>query len=65
MTVDGKLISSIEKGLLIFAAIAKDDSATEVESMASKILKLKMWDDDNGVKVGCSLQSISAFYICV
>lgn len=45
VTVDGQLVSSISKGLLVFAAVAKDDSKSEVESMASKILKVKLWDD--------------------
>lgn len=41
MTVDGQLISSISKGLLVFAAIGKDDTEKEAISMASKILKVK------------------------
>lgn len=41
VTVDGQLISSISKGLLVFAAIGKDDTEKEAISMASKILKVK------------------------
>ena len=47
MTVDSVLVSSIGKGILVFAAVAKDDTRKEVESMAAKVLKLKMWPDDN------------------
>lgn len=47
VTVDGQLISSIGKGLLVLAAISKDDTDKDVESMASKILKAKLWDDES------------------
>jgi D-tyrosyl-tRNA(Tyr) deacylase len=45
--VDGQLVSSIGKGLLVLAAISKDDTEQDVEAMASKILKTKLWDDDS------------------
>ena len=48
MTVDSTLVSSIGKGVLVFAAVAKDDTRKEVESMAAKVLKLKMWPDEIG-----------------
>ena len=48
MTVDSVLVSSIGKGILVFAAVAKEDTRKEVESMAAKVLKLKMWPDDTG-----------------
>jgi D-tyrosyl-tRNA(Tyr) deacylase len=41
------LVSSIGKGLLVLAAISKDDTEQDVEAMASKILKTKLWDDDS------------------
>ncbi|KAK3214725.1 hypothetical protein GRF29_19g1087512, partial [Pseudopithomyces chartarum] len=47
VTVDGQLISSIGKGLLVLAAISKDDTEKDVESMPAKILKAKLWDDDD------------------
>lgn len=45
VTVDGVLISEIGKGLLVLAAVSKDDTEKDVESMANKILKAKLWDD--------------------
>lgn len=50
VTVDGQLISSIAKGLLVFAAVDKSDTPKDVESMASKVLKVKLWDDPDGEK---------------
>ncbi|KAF2267147.1 COG1490 domain protein [Lojkania enalia] len=46
VTVDGELISQIGKGLLVLAAISRDDTENDVESMAAKILKAKLFDDD-------------------
>lgn len=48
MTIDTHLISSIGKGVLVFAAVAPDDTQKEVESMAAKVLKLKLWPDESG-----------------
>ena len=63
MTVDSVLVSSIGKGVLVFAAVAKDDTRKEVESMAAKVLKLKLWPDDTGGTVcvhdhACHSQSV-------
>lgn len=46
VTVDSQLVASIGKGVLVFAAVAKDDKQKDVEAMASKVLKMKMWPDD-------------------
>lgn len=48
VSVDKKLVSSIGKGVLVFAAVAPDDTPKEVESMAAKVLKLKIWPDEAG-----------------
>ncbi|KAK0819098.1 D-tyrosyl-tRNA(Tyr) deacylase [Friedmanniomyces endolithicus] len=65
VTVDGQLISSIAKGVLIFAAIGKDDTPKEAESMASKVLKVKLWEDDQGSKWKKKVQEINGEVLCV
>lgn len=64
MTVDGQLISSIGKGLLVFAAIGKDDTRKEAESMAAKILKAKFWDDAEGARWKHNVQDIAGEVLC-
>ena len=44
--MNAETVSSIGKGILVFAAVAPDDTRKEVESMAAKVLKLKMWPDE-------------------
>jgi D-tyrosyl-tRNA(Tyr) deacylase len=51
VTVDKEVISSVGKGVLVFAAIAPGDTEKEVNSLASKVLKMKMWEDEAGGKV--------------
>jgi D-aminoacyl-tRNA deacylase len=51
VTVDKQLISSIGKGILVFAAVAPGDTETEVDALAGKILRMRLWDDDEGGRV--------------
>lgn len=44
--MDGQLISSIGRGILVLAAISKDDTLKDIESMPGKILKARLWDDE-------------------
>lgn len=65
VTVDSNLVSSIGKGVLVFAAVAKDDTRKEVESMAAKVLKLKMWPDETGGTWKQNVQDIKGEVLCV
>lgn len=68
VTVDGQLISSIGKGLLVLAAISKDDNEKDVEAMAAKILKAKLWDDESKDPPGrwkSSVSDIQGEVLCV
>jgi D-tyrosyl-tRNA(Tyr) deacylase len=57
--VDKKIVSSIGKGILVLAAVAPGDTEKECESMATKLLKIRLWDDDSGGRVRVPL--LSAF----
>jgi D-Tyr-tRNAtyr deacylase len=47
VTVDQQLISSVGRGLLVFAAIGKEDTEKDADSMAAKVLKARLWPDEN------------------
>ncbi|KAI9163029.1 deacylase [Paramyrothecium foliicola] len=51
VTVDQEVISSIGKGVLVFAAVAPGDTEKEVDTLANKVLRMKMWDDEAGGRV--------------
>jgi D-tyrosyl-tRNA(Tyr) deacylase len=52
------LVSSIEKGILVFAAVAPGDTEKEVDALAAKVLKIRLWDDEFGGRVRCFLFSL-------
>jgi D-Tyr-tRNAtyr deacylase len=51
VTVEKELVSSIGKGIVVFAAVAPGDTEKEADSLAAKVIKLKLWDDENGARV--------------
>jgi len=65
VTVDKQLISSIGKGVLVFAAVAPNDTEKEVDALAAKVLKMKLWDDDIGGRWKMNVQDISGEILCV
>lgn len=51
VAVEKELVSSIGRGVLVFAAVAPGDTEKEVESLAAKVLRMKLWNDENGQRV--------------
>jgi D-tyrosyl-tRNA(Tyr) deacylase len=48
VTVDGRLVSAIEHGLLVFVGIALDDDATDMAYVVNKIVGLRVFADESG-----------------
>ncbi|KAF2861392.1 hypothetical protein K470DRAFT_270003 [Piedraia hortae CBS 480.64] len=65
VTVDGHLVSQIARGVLVFAAIGRDDTKHDAESLATKLVKVKLWEDDNGGKWKRSVRDIDGEVLCV
>lgn len=65
MTVDSNVVSSIGKGILVLAAIGPNDTHKTVESMASKILKMRLWPDDADSQWKRNVQDIQGEVLCV
>ena len=55
VTVDKQLISSIGKGILVFAAVAPGDTVKDADALAAKVLKMRLWDDESGSRVSACL----------
>lgn len=49
VTVDGRLKSAVGKGLLILVGVEDEDGTEDVEWLAQKVVKLRIFDDENGV----------------
>lgn len=48
VAVDGKIVGSIECGLLVLLGLHRDDNATDADWMIQKILALRIFEDADG-----------------
>jgi D-tyrosyl-tRNA(Tyr) deacylase len=48
VSVDGLVISSIEKGLLVLLGVAAGDAEADADSLADKVANLRIFPDDEG-----------------
>ena len=58
VSVDGKEISAIGRGLLLFIGIGKGSSTVQAEQLAKKISQLRIFSDNKG-KMNLSVRDIS------
>ena len=49
VTINGEIFSSIGNGPMILVAIEEADNDSDVEWLTSKVVKLRIFDDENGV----------------
>ncbi|MCX5718202.1 MAG: D-aminoacyl-tRNA deacylase [Nitrospirae bacterium] len=56
--IDGRTISAIERGILIFLGIEKGDTTRELEYLVKKISPLRIFEDSKG-KMNLSVQDIN------
>lgn len=47
--VGGEVVGSIRQGMVVLAAFVESDTEREVEWMAAKLAKLRIFDDEDGV----------------
>ena len=47
--IDNKIKAKIGKGLLILIGISKDDTETDAEWLANKVLNIRIFDDSKGI----------------
>ena len=65
--VDGEILGSIDSGLVLLVGFTEGDNEEIIDKMISKIINLRVFEDENGVmnksflEVGGSILSISQF----
>lgn len=64
VTIDGKIKSSIGSGMLILLGIEAADTQEDIEWLSSKIVNLRIFDDENGV-MNLSVKEVSGDIILV
>ena len=58
VTVDNKIIGEIAKGFLVLVGIGREDNEETVRKYADKMLKLRIFEDENG-KTNLSLDRVN------
>lgn len=67
VTIDGEINGAISKGLVVLAAVHRDDDITTIKWAADKVMKLRIFEDEDGkmnrsvADVGGGLLIISQF----
>ena len=56
--VDGKLVGSVEKGLLVFLGLEKQDTRSMADKMINKIISYRLFPDQNQ-RMNLSLKDIN------
>lgn len=64
VTIDGKLRSSIGKGLMVLVGIEDTDDANDLEWLCNKIIMLRIFDDAGGI-MNLSVQDIDGEIMAV
>lgn len=49
VTIDSRLHSRIGRGLLVLLGVGMDDTADDIEYLAGKLVRLRIFDDEAGV----------------
>lgn len=64
VTIEGKLYSKINQGMLIFLGVEKEDELENAQKLADKLVNLRIFDDENG-KMNKSLKDIKGEILVV
>jgi len=64
VTVEGNKVANIKKGLLVLVGIEDADNQEDIDWLAGKIVKMRIFGDENDV-MNCSVQEVDGDIIAV
>lgn len=64
VSVDGKIVSSINKGLMVLVGFTDGDSVKDIDYLVNKVVNLRIFEDDKGV-MNLSVKDVSGSILCV
>jgi D-tyrosyl-tRNA(Tyr) deacylase len=64
VTVDGRTVGSIERGLLVYVGVGRGDTDADVAYIVDKILHLRLFTDGDG-KMNLSVNGVSGSVLVV
>lgn len=64
VSIDGELYSKINKGILVFLGVEKNDKEENAQKLAEKVLNLRIFEDEND-KINLSLRDVNGEILIV
>jgi len=64
VSVEGKVVGAIGQGLMVLLGVKSGDTEKDAEYIAAKILKLRIFEDENG-KMNRSVTDIGGQVLCI
>lgn len=64
VTVEGRLVSEIGRGVLIFLGVEQTDTCRTAEGLARKVVGLRIFDDEQG-RMNRSVEELQGEYLIV
>ena len=64
VAIDGELFSKITKGMVVFVAVAKNDTFEDIDFLADKIAHLRIFEDEAG-KMNLSIVDVKGQFLIV
>lgn len=64
VSVEQKVISSINTGLLVLVGVEETDSQEDIDWLVKKIVQLRIFNDENGI-MNCSVKDVAGELIVV
>lgn len=65
VTVKGKLVSSISKGLNLLVCIEKDDEKKNIEAAANKIIQLRIFESQENSRMDLSIKDVQGEILAI
>ena len=62
--IESRIVGKIDRGFLILLAVAPDDSESDVEILAEKICRTRIFSDSNG-KMNLDLESVNGSLLII
>jgi|TARA_Y100000296_G_scaffold14446_1_gene16922 D-tyrosyl-tRNA(Tyr) deacylase len=64
VTVDDNVIGEIGKGMLVLLGVEKDDGEAQIEKLANKLCRYRMFSDENG-KMNLNIEQVDGEILVV
>lgn len=64
VSVEGKITGQIDRGLVVLIGMGKEDTEEDIKKLVDKIIKLRLFDDENG-KINLSVKDVGGSLLIV